>query len=181
VRIFFIAALATAVALGTACSDDDSDSTPTSTPVTQTATTRPATPSPTAEPTASPDPTPIPLTAVFTNSAGEDVTLSIEIADTAEERGIGLMNRESLPEDVGMLFDFGGDTNSGFWMRNTLIPLSIAFINSDGVILHIEDMEPMTDDLHVSPSLYRYAIEVNQGWYADNGIVVGDTVVLNTG
>ena len=91
------------------------------------------------------------------------------------------MNRESLPENSGMLFDFGADTNSGFWMRNTLIPLSIAFISGDGEILHIEDMQPMTENLHFSPSLYRYAIEVNQGWYADNSIAVGDTVVLNTG
>jgi len=61
---------------------------------------------------------------------------------------------------------------AGFWMRNTLIPLSIAFIDKDGVIVHIEDMEPQTEDLHLSPSLYRYAIEVNQGWYADNGFAV---------
>jgi uncharacterized protein len=162
------------------CSDDEPDRTTTPSPVTQTVTARPATASPTGEPTASPDPTPIPLTAVFTNSAGDHISLSIEIADTPDERATGLMNRPSLPEDAGMLFDFGADTNSGFWMRNTLIPLSIAFINSDGEILHIEDMQPMTEDLHFSPSLYRYAIEVNQRWYADNGIGVGDTVVLNT-
>jgi uncharacterized membrane protein (UPF0127 family) len=181
VRIFFLAAVAIAIALATACSDDDSDPTPTPSPVTQTVTARPATASPTVVPTASQAPTPIPLTAVFTNSAGEDIALSIEIADTPEERGVGLMNRESLPEDAGMLFDFGADTNSGFWMRNTLIPLSIAFISSDGEIIHIEDMEPLTEDLHFAPDLYRYAIEVNQGWYGDNEIGVGDTVVLNTG
>jgi len=61
-------------------------------------------------------------------------------------------------------------------MRNTLIPLSIAFVGSDGVIIHIEDMQPLTEDLHYSPAPYRYAIEVNQGWFADNGITAGDTV-----
>jgi len=86
------------------------------------------------------------------------------------------MNRESLPEDAGMLFDFQADVQARFWMRNTLIPLSIAFVDKDGVIVHIEDMEPQTEDLHLSPSLYRYAIEVNQGWYADNGLAAGDTV-----
>ena len=104
------------------------------------------------------------------------MTLSIEVADTPVERSIGLMNRESLAENAGMLFDFQTDVQAGFWMKNTLIPLSIAFIDKDGVIVHIEDMEPQTDNLHFSPSLYRYAIEVNQGWYADNGIAVGDTV-----
>jgi uncharacterized membrane protein (UPF0127 family) len=111
------------------------------------------------------------------NSAGQSVVLSIEIADTPDERAIGLMNRESLPDDGGMLFDFGADVQAGFWMKNTLIPLSIAFIDKDGVIVHIEDMEPQTEELHYSPSLYRYAIEVNQGWYADNGITAGDTVL----
>jgi uncharacterized membrane protein (UPF0127 family) len=91
------------------------------------------------------------------------------------------MNRESLAEDAGMLFDFQADVQTGFWMKNTLIPLSIAFIDKDRVIVHIEDMEPQTENLHFSPSLYRYAIEVNQGWYAENDIEMGDRVELNTG
>lgn len=91
---------------------------------------------------------------------------------------MGLMYRESLPENAGMLFDFQNDTNSGFWMRNTLIPLSIAFITADGVIVHIEDMDPLTEELHYSPSPYRYAIEGNQGWYTRNDITVGDTVTI---
>jgi uncharacterized membrane protein (UPF0127 family) len=155
-----------------ACSTNDP--TPSSTPST-TASARPASPTP------SPAATGLPLTAEFTNSAGQAVTLSIEIADTSEERAIGLMNRESLAEDAGMLFDFQADVQTGFWMKNTLVPLSIAFIDKDRVIVHIEDMEPQTENLHFSPSLYRYAIEVNQGWYAENDIEVGDRVELNTG
>ena len=122
----------------------------------------------------------LPLTAVFTNEQGKAVALSIEIADTPEERARGLMERESLPQDAGMLFDFQADVQAAFWMRNTLIPLSIAFIDRDGMIVHIEDMEPLTENLHHSPSFYRYAIEVNQGWYEDNGIAKGDTVEVLT-
>jgi uncharacterized membrane protein (UPF0127 family) len=65
-------------------------------------------------------------------------------------------------------------------MRNTLIPLSIAFVAADGTILHIEDMQPQTEDLHFSPTQYRYAIEVNQGWFSDNDISVGDSVRFRT-
>jgi len=154
------------------CSDDDP--TPSSTPST-TASARSASPTP------SPAATGLPLTAEFTNGSGQVVTLSIEVADTPVERSIGLMNRESLPADAGMLFDFQADVQVGFWMKNTLIPLSIAFIDKDGIIVHIEDMEPQTENLHFSPSLYHYAIEVNQGWYAENDIDVGDRVELNAG
>jgi uncharacterized membrane protein (UPF0127 family) len=91
---------------------------------------------------------------------------------------VGLMNRESLPQDQGMLFDFQGTTNSGFWMRNTTIPLSIAFIDGNGQIVHIEDMQPLTEELHFSPELYRYAIEANQGWFRDNRIFTGNSVQL---
>jgi len=162
------------------CSDDEP--VPTTSPSPSIA----VTPAPsTAAATASPDPsdstaTAVPVIAVFTNADGESVVLSIEVADTPDERSVGLMNRESLPDDAGMLFDFGADVQAGFWMRNTLIPLSIAFIDKDGMIVHIEDMEPQTDDLHYSPTIYRYAIEVNQGWYEDNGIMAGDTVILSS-
>jgi uncharacterized membrane protein (UPF0127 family) len=169
--------LATVLLISGACSDDESpteDATSPSATATFSAS-QPATASLT------PTPQPPPLTARFTNSSGDTVDLSIEIADTPAERSTGLMNRESLPEDAGMLFDFGNDTNAGFWMRNTLIPLSIAFISSNGVILHIEDMEPLDKTLHYSPSLYRYAIEVNQGWFDRNGIAVGDAVEFNAG
>ncbi len=86
------------------------------------------------------------------------------------------MFRESLAEDAGMLFVFERETEAGFWMKNTLVPLSIAFISAGGVILHIEDMEPLTENLHYSPQPYRYAVEANQGWFARNSIGVGDTL-----
>ena len=108
------------------------------------------------------------------------MALAIEVADTAEERAKGLMGRESLPADRGMLFDFQEPTQAGFWMKNTLIPLSIAFVDGDGTIVHIEDMQPETEDIHASPKPYRYAIEVNQGWYAAHGISAGDRVGVRT-
>jgi hypothetical protein len=104
--------------------------------------------------------------------------LTVEIADSPEERARGLMFRDSLPADAGMLFVWPGDTLSPFWMKDTLIPLSIAFIDADGVILHIEDMEPLDETLHVSPKPYRYAVEANQGWFEEHGIEVGDGVTL---
>jgi uncharacterized membrane protein (UPF0127 family) len=181
-RRLIIAVLPLAVALPAfaACSDDGEAPAATS----SRASTATAAPSPSSRPSATPAPTPeatlAPFTALFTNSDGETIALSIEVADTPEERSVGLMNRESLPENAGMLFDFGGETNSGFWMRNTLLPLSIAFVAADGTILHIEDMQPQTEDLHFSPTQYRYAIEVNQGWFSENGISVGDSVHFRT-
>jgi uncharacterized membrane protein (UPF0127 family) len=106
---------------------------------------------------------------------GTTATLIVQLADRPTERGTGLMNRECLPEDSGMLFAFPADTTTSFFMRDTVIPLSIAFIQADGEIVHIEDMQPNTTDNHVSPTPYRYAIEMSQGWFAENGVAIGDT------
>jgi uncharacterized membrane protein (UPF0127 family) len=110
----------------------------------------------------------------LTNSAGREVVLSVEVADTPEERSVGLMFRESLPEDAGMIFVYTEETTLGFYMKNTTVPLSIAFIGRDGVIIDIQDMQPLDETLHYAPAPYFYAVEVNQGWYARNGIGVGD-------
>ena len=107
---------------------------------------------------------------------GEGAELTVELARTAGERSLGLMFREELAEDGGMLFVFPADTEAGFWMRDTLIPLSIAFIAADGTILDIQDMEPLSEDTHRPPAAYRYALEVNQGWFQPNGFDVGDRV-----
>jgi uncharacterized membrane protein (UPF0127 family) len=123
-------------------------------------------------PGCSPSPTGLPTVTVAFNDGG--TLLQVEIADDPGERSVGLMNRESMPEDHGMLFTWPSDSTSGFWMHNTLIPLSIAFIAADGTVLHIEDMAPQTDDLHHSPQPYRYAIEANQGWYEEHGVEVGE-------
>jgi uncharacterized membrane protein (UPF0127 family) len=124
------------------------------------------------------DPATLPTTTIsFTNDAGARIELLVEIADTPEKRARGLMFRESLPEDRGMLFDFGGvETQSGFWMKGTTIPLSIAFISVDDTIIHIQDMEPLSLELHRSDQPYEYAIEVNRGWFEANGIGVGAAV-----
>lgn len=126
-----------------------------------------------------PAPTPIGFSGVPLTFNDSATTLFVEIADTAEERATGLMNRESMPEDAGMLFVFPDDTEASFWMKDTLIPLSIAFVRADGTIIEIEDMEPQTEDSHASPEPFRYAIEVNQGWFDEYGITAGDAVDLS--
>jgi uncharacterized membrane protein (UPF0127 family) len=135
--------------------------------------------SPTAMTSATPaQTTPAGPAVTFHTSTGTSASLSVEIADTVEERAVGLMNRESLAEDAGMLFAWPEDTESGFWMKDTLIPLSIAFIDAAGVIVDIQDMQPQDETLHYSPAQYRYAVEANQGWFARYGIEARDTAVL---
>jgi uncharacterized membrane protein (UPF0127 family) len=102
--------------------------------------------------------------------------LVAEIAATDETRTTGLMNRFSLAPDHGMLFVFAAPQPLAFWMHNTYVPLSIAFIGADGRILNIEDMAPRTDDTHPSRGLALYAVEMKKGWFADRGINAGDRV-----
>jgi len=129
-------------------------------------------------------PTPLPsdpagLTRIgFANADGEEIDLLVEVADSPEERSVGLMFRESMPEDHGMLFVFELDGQHSFYMRNTLVPLSIAFIKSDGTIVEIEDMEPQTEELHSGPEPYLYSVEANQGWFARNGIGAGSRTLI---
>jgi uncharacterized membrane protein (UPF0127 family) len=103
-------------------------------------------------------------------------TLVAEVAATAEQRTVGLMNRFSLQPDHGMLFVFERAEPQGFWMRNTFIPLSIAFIASDGRIVNVEDMAPQTETTHWSRGPVLYALEMRQGWFAKRGIKAGDRV-----
>lgn len=106
-------------------------------------------------------------------------TLSVEVVDSPPARAQGLMGVESLPEDEGMLFDFQQDVNAAFWMKDTRIPLSIAFIDSNGTVLEIKDMEPF-DTTPVRPQEeYRYAIETNQGWFSSHGIEPGYRVSID--
>ncbi len=107
------------------------------------------------------------------NSAGERVEVPVEIADTDEERQTGLMGRTALPEDAGMLFVFGAEQQLSFWMKDTLIPLSIAFIDSEGRIVDIQDMQPLDEAPHPSAAPAQYALEVNQGFFGARGIQVG--------
>ncbi|MCL2792658.1 MAG: DUF192 domain-containing protein [Spirochaetaceae bacterium] len=105
-------------------------------------------------------------------------TLNIEIAETEEQRRVGLMHRKSLDRNSGMLFVFESDRILSFWMKNTYIPLSIAFISSDGTIREIRDMTPLSRESVVSRNHVRYALEVNQGYFEEKNITVGDRVIL---
>ncbi len=103
-------------------------------------------------------------------------TIRAEIAATDESRRTGLMFRESMKPTDGMLFVFDAPDQQCFWMRNTLIPLSIAFIRDDGTISNIADMVPMSTDTHCSRGAVRYGLEMNQGWFSERGIVAGDKI-----
>ncbi|MFO1414045.1 MAG: DUF192 domain-containing protein [Burkholderiales bacterium] len=99
-----------------------------------------------------------------------------EIATTQEQRSLGLMNRFSLQPEHGMLFVFERAEPLAFWMKNTFIPLSIAFIASDGRIVNIEDMKPQTEDSHWSKGPALFALEMKKGWFAERGIGAGAVV-----
>lgn len=109
-----------------------------------------------------------------------DVPLEVEISDTPKLREKGLMYRRKLPEDHGMLFVFDITGIYPFWMKNTYIPLSIAFVSEKEVIVQIEDMKPRDISTTYTPKVpIRYAIEVNRGWFESHNIKVGDTVYID--
>lgn len=105
-------------------------------------------------------------------------TLTLEVARTPEERAEGLMNRKSLPPSHGMIFIFEREKKLSFWMKDTTIPLSIAFVGNRGVIREIHDMEPLSLDPVISTYSVRYAIEVEQGEFQRLGVVPGDRVIF---
>jgi len=96
-----------------------------------------------------------------------------EVARTPDEHSIGLMFRQSLGANEGMLFVFEQPSEQCFWMKNTLIPLSVAFVADDGAIVNIEHMKPQTLDSHCSRKEVRYVLEMNEGWFARRGIKPG--------
>jgi hypothetical protein len=102
--------------------------------------------------------------------------LVAEVATTEAERANGLMHRFSLLPDHGMLFVFKQPQPQAFWMKNTYVPLSIAFVDAGGRILNIEDMAPQTENPHPSRGLALYALEMKKGWFAAHGIAAGDRV-----
>lgn len=99
-----------------------------------------------------------------------------EVAITPEQRAVGLMHRFSLKPDHGMLFVFERSEAQAFWMKNTFIPLSIAFIAADGRIVSIDDMKPQSEESHYSKGPALYALEMRKGWFAERGIGPGATV-----
>jgi hypothetical protein len=117
------------------------------------------------------------LTLVLPGAWADEIILKIgaqtvraEIANTEQSREHGLMRRDHLCADCGMLFAFEKAGRYGFWMKNTLLPLSIAFIAADGSIINIEEMQPNTIDIHNAQGEALYALEMNSGWFARNGI-----------
>lgn len=113
---------------------------------------------------------------------GEPVSVAVEVAEEPEHQQRGLMFRESLPPGHGMIFVFGSEQTGGFWMKNTLIPLSIAFYGENGRILKILDMEPCEADpcpVYDPEVAYVGALEVNRGAFARWGVAPGDRIVLH--
>jgi uncharacterized membrane protein (UPF0127 family) len=102
--------------------------------------------------------------------------MKVELAIDDAQRAQGLMYRKSMPKEEGMLFVFDEPGYHSMWMKNTLIPLSVAFIDKDGVILNILDMEPQTEDSHMAAGPAVYALEANKGWFAGKKIKPGDKV-----
>ena len=99
-----------------------------------------------------------------------------EVAQRPHERAIGLMHRPSMPANDGMLFVFESAEQQCFWMKNTLIPLSIAFLADDGRIVNVEEMKPQSLDSHCSAKPVRYALEMNAGWFAKRGLKPGGRI-----
>ncbi|EJE49901.1 hypothetical protein PMI14_05471 [Acidovorax sp. CF316] len=99
--------------------------------------------------------------------------IDAQVAAAPLERQIGLMNRPEMPQHEGMLFIFEQPSQQCFWMKNTLLPLTAAFVADDGTIVNLEDMKPQTLDSHCSKKPVRFVLEMNQGWFAKKGIKAG--------
>jgi uncharacterized membrane protein (UPF0127 family) len=118
----------------------------------------------------------------FTNTQARSAPLAVEVADDGQEQICGLMWRTEMPEDQGMLFVFAYDYVGGFWNRNTLIPLSVAYVAGDGTIVDIIDMQAIREGeepaiqqpRQMAGRPVRYVIEVNQGWFARHELAIGD-------
>ena len=106
------------------------------------------------------------------------IELEVELATTQEEQMLGLMYRKTLGENDGMLFVFPEERRLSFWMRNTRIPLSIAFIKADGRVVQIDSMKPFSLDSHVSQEKVKYALEMNEGWFKKHTVKEGDFVKI---
>jgi uncharacterized membrane protein (UPF0127 family) len=121
-----------------------------------------------------------PKTLTITTSENRSVEVLVEVADEPDEQAKGLMNRTALGEDRGMLFVFPSEEERSFWMKNTLIPLSIAYIDAEGRIVDIQDMKALDDDPphYVSAEPAQYALEVNKGFFDGRGVEVGDSVIV---
>ncbi|WP_438839682.1 DUF192 domain-containing protein [Aromatoleum toluclasticum] len=102
--------------------------------------------------------------------------IEAELAHTDQARQIGLMNRTAMPLQHGMVFAFAQDARHCMWMKNTLIPLSVAFMDREGRILNVAEMKPQTEDSHCAAAPARFALEMNAGWFAARGIGAGTVI-----
>ena len=134
---------------------------------------------PTATPTTTPTLVAGPQVRIEQNGASASVT--VEFAATFEQRQLGLMHRTEMAEDAGMLFIFPNDVRTGFWMRNTNIPLDIAYIGADGRVQEIRAAKPLDETVLTPAAPYRYVLEVNQGWFQRHNLGVGARVTLPEG
>nr|WP_315479352.1 DUF192 domain-containing protein [uncultured Rhodoferax sp.] len=99
--------------------------------------------------------------------------IDAQVAQTSDQRTIGLMFRKDMPQHEGMLFIFEQPSGLCFWMKNTLLPLTAAFVADDGTIVNLADMKPQTTDSHCASKPVRYVLEMNQGWFAKRGFKAG--------
>lgn len=99
--------------------------------------------------------------------------IDTQVAATPEQRQTGLMWRKEMPQHEGMLFVFEQPSQQCFWMKNTLLPLTAAFVDNDGTVVNLADMKPQTTDPHCSAKPVRYVLEMNKGWFAKKGIKAG--------
>jgi uncharacterized membrane protein (UPF0127 family) len=99
--------------------------------------------------------------------------IDAQVAQTPDQRTIGLMFRKDMPQHEGMLFIFEQPSVQCFWMKNTLLPLTAAFVADDGTVVNLADMKPQTTDSHCSDKPVRYVLEMNCGWFAKKGIKAG--------
>ncbi len=109
----------------------------------------------------------------------ESLFSKIEVVSNSQERKLGLMYRENLPYDNAMFFIWEYKKRQCMWMRNTYIPLNVAYLDSSGKILEIYDMVPLSDESVCSKKRVRYALEVNLNWFEDNNILVGDVLDIS--
>lgn len=122
-------------------------------------------------------------TVRFKNPNGQILTINVEVADTEAKRQKGLQERTFLEENDGMLFIFSSETQGGFWMKDTLIPLDLIFVSKESKVNNIKkDFQPckiVQCEIYVPNEKYLFVVEVNSGWADKNGIQVGDSVEIN--
>jgi uncharacterized membrane protein (UPF0127 family) len=99
--------------------------------------------------------------------------IQAQVASTPQQRAVGLMHRADMPANEGMLFVFEQPAVQCFWMKNTLLPLTAAFVQDDGTVVNLADMQPQSLDSHCSTKPVRYVLEMHQGWFAKRGIQSG--------